>query len=72
MKETKKWMVVPYEENFEKVVHSKQDTIIKDENIKNEQKLYMYNNELKKNFNRISNNLNQESIDSSITDINYA
>ena len=63
-------MVVPYEENFEKVVHSKLDTIIKDANIKNEQKPYMYNNELKKNLNRISHNLNQESIDSSITDIN--
>jgi hypothetical protein len=53
MKEAKKWMVVPYEENAEKVVNSKLDTIIKDSNIKDENKLYMYNSELKKGFNQI-------------------
>ena len=43
-------MVVPYEENYEKIVNSKLDTIIKDPNIKDADKVYMYNNELKKGF----------------------
>jgi hypothetical protein len=66
MKEAKKWMVVPYEENAEKVVNSKLDTIIKDSNIKDENKLYMYNNELKKGFNQIP----KESIESRKIDSN--
>ena len=55
MKETKKWMVVPYEikeeENNQKINESKLDTIIKDVNLKDDDKVNDYNNQLKKNLN---------------------
>ena len=57
MKETKKWMVVPYEikeeENNQKINESKLDTIIKDVNLKDDNKVNDYNNQLKKNLNKI-------------------
>ena len=46
-KETKKWMVVPYEikeeENNQKINASKLDTIIKDVNLKDDDKVNDYN-----------------------------
>ena len=71
MKEAKKWMVVEYEENYEKIVNSKLETIIKDPNIKDEDKVYMYNNELKKGFNQVptQESMNSRKIDFSLNKI---
>ena len=56
MKETKKWMVVPYEiqqENEQKINQQKLDTIVKDNNLKDDEKVNIYNNQLKRNLNKI-------------------